>query len=164
MTQAQRPLVHRECALDTRSAGLMARAVVRARLTAPGLLTYLGIDLVGAAVFLATGPTWLGVALVAVVILVPLLMALQLGRLSRALAARGFAAGTRLAVDWGADNFVVTTSLAHATYFYRDLRSVKARGGVVIFRLRTARLLVLLPAELVPPAVSSALAAGRLPR
>jgi hypothetical protein len=163
MTQARPPLVHRECLLDDAAPRVMARAAVRARLTAPLFVGYLIVAALVGLLLLATGPVGLGIGVLGVVVLLPLLTFAQVGRTARAFAARGYRPGTTVSADWGPDSFVVTTSLAHATYFYRDIRAVRRTGSAVFFRMRAARLLVLLPSELVPSGVRSLVAAGQLP-
>lgn len=157
---APQGVVRTEFVVAPDTARTVARAVVRYRLTS---VSALGPLLILAGLVLVTGVggvVWLAVAeALAIVVIVAAAFA-GIPRLTRTLQARGFRPGTTVTVDWADADFTVTTPSGHAVHAYADVRSVRVFGRVVAIRLNPARLLVVLPTELVPGEALRRLPAG----
>jgi hypothetical protein len=68
-----------------------------------------------------------------------------------------------MTVDWGEETFTVATSEASGTHHYVSVSGARDVGDAIVFRIRGARVLLLLPAEVVPDAVRPRLGLGALP-
>lgn len=145
--------MHVETTVDETTAARLARAAVRDRLVRPPFWIPIVVELAVAAAFVATGhPGWaLVVAVVAASLPVVLLTSSR--SLTTALRRRAFRPGTVLAVDWAAEEFTVSSGADSTVYRYADVAAARVVGDAVVVRLRRSRVLLLLPAELVPDAV-----------
>ena len=139
--------------VDTTTATRLAWASARYRLTRPAFWVPVLVELLLAAVFAAARhPLW--AALLAVVaVLGPVVLVVQTPSLANAMRRRGYRPGTMLAVDWGPETFTVSTPDAAGTHHYVSVRQAREVEGAVVFRVRGARVLVLLPADVVPAEV-----------
>ncbi|PZS29199.1 MAG: hypothetical protein DLM58_15870 [Pseudonocardiales bacterium] len=90
-------------------------------------------------------------------LVLPGVLLLRRRQLRAAMVARGYRPGSRLSTDFDADGFTVTSSVGSAVHKYADMSFVASAGGMVVLRLRPARLLVVLPAPLLPAECSPAL-------
>jgi hypothetical protein len=84
------------------------------------------------------------------VVLVPLLFVLQRRQVRRALAGRGYRAGSTITTEFADDAFTVTTPSGMARHAYRDIGRVAVYDGAVAMWLRAPRYVVVLPRQLVP--------------
>ena len=132
--------------------GQLARAVARYRLQRPAFLVPVLVELALGGVFAAAGhPSW-AVLLVVVALLQPILLWRQTGRLAVAMQRRGYRPGTVLEVDWEPERFTVASPDSSASYPYGAVSGAQQVGSSVAMRIRGARVLLVLPVELVPPA------------
>jgi len=130
----------------------LAWASTRYRLTRPAFWIPVVVELALAAAFVAAGhPGWAAL-LVVVALLGPVVLIAQTPFLAAGLARRAFRPGTVLSVDWGDDTFTVSTPDASGTHHYRSVTGARELRGAVAMRIRGARVLLLLPADVVPPA------------
>ncbi len=150
-----------EYVVDELTARAMARAVYRYRMRQPLFLAIVGLELVFAVAFAATGRYGWAVLFVLLALSLPLLGALQVSRAAGMLRARGFRPGTSIAAEWDDDGFLVMTPEAHSRHRYTEVRDARAMPEAVVIRLRSARILLVLPAALVPPEARARLAAAR---
>lgn len=142
-----------EVAIGPDTAARMARASTRYRLGRPAFWVPIAVELALAVVFAAAGhPGW-GVVLVVVALLGPVLLRLQTPTLARAMARRGYRSGTTMTVDWDDDTFTVSTPDGSGTHHYHSATGARLVDGAVGLRIRGARVLLLLPADVVPDAV-----------
>ena len=151
------PPLHLEYLVDEGCAHRMARGLAQSRIVTPAFLAILALEIAVGIGLIVVRSLAVGVFFLVVAALFPLAILAQTGRLTRALAARGFRPGTTLQVDWLADRFVVTTGTAQATHHYAAVRSVVTRGGAVLIRMRGMRLVVVLPEAVVPDEVRTRL-------
>jgi hypothetical protein len=151
--------LHLEYSVARGTARQMARSIAFYRLTRPTFYGAIGLEVLAAILFAAAGSnTWGLVALVAALVSVGLLF-LQVPTLARALTARGFQPGTTLAVDWRPDTFTITAPAHSSTHQRAEVRHFAVQGEAALLRLRAARMLIVLPAQLVPPEVRPGLGA-----
>ena len=141
-----------ETVIDDTAATQLARASARYRLTRPAFWIPVVVELALAAAFVAAGHRGWAVLLVVVALLGPVVLVAQTPFLAAGLARRAFRPGTVLTVDWDDDTFTVATPDASGTHHYRSVTAAREVRGAVAMRIRGARVLLLLPAEVVPPA------------
>lgn len=145
--------LHLEYEVQRTTARQMARGATLFRLTRPSFLGAVAIEIVLAIVFAAAGQRLIALALVAAAGVTVLLVFLQTSSLTRALTARGFRPGTTLTVDWGPETFTVTAPMQSATHYRADVRQFAVHGEAALLRMGGSRMLLVLPAQLVPPEV-----------
>lgn len=145
--------------VDRGTARAMAKAATLYRLLRPSFLGAIGIEVVLAIAFAAGGRNTWALALLAAALVTVLLLFLQTRTLTRALTARGFRPGTTLTVDWGPETFTVTAPQQSATHYRADVQHFAVHGEAALMRMRGSRLLLVLPAQLVPPEVRPGLGA-----
>jgi hypothetical protein len=143
--------VRTETVVDTTTAGRLAWASARYRLTRAAFWIPVVVELALVVVFAAAGhPGW-AILLAVVAVLGPVLLVAQTPSLANAMRRRGYRPGTILAVEWGDDTFTVSTPDSAGTHHYAAVTAAREVGGAVVFRIRGARVLLLLPADVVPP-------------
>jgi hypothetical protein len=140
-----------EQAIGEDSARRMARASVLYRLSSPAVYGAVVVELALAVAFAVTGRTGAAIALAVLAVALPAILWLTSGSIERALRHRGFRPGTTMVVDWADDGFTVVTPDGSASYRYDHVGSARAIGGAVVLRIAGARVLLLLPAAVVPP-------------
>jgi hypothetical protein len=136
--------------VDAGTARRMARASVVYRVTSPAIYGAVLLELAIAVGFLASGrPVW-GIALAAFAISLPVILWVQAGSLARTMQHRGFRPGTLLSVEWEPETFTVETPDAAVRHRYDHVSSARDVAGAVVLRMRDARILLLLPTQVVP--------------
>jgi hypothetical protein len=144
---------HVETVIGPELAGLAARRTIRDELTRPRPLGVLGLEIVVAIAFLVTGKLWwIGLVLLLGVPVIVGLQLLGIPRLTRTLRETGYAAGSRLAVDYYADRFVLQAHGGQNTIFYGTVTRLRTSGRLAVLERPDAPRLVL-PVEVVPPSV-----------
>ncbi len=150
-----------EVPIGADTAARMARASTRYRLGRPAFWAPIAVELALAVVFAAAGhPGW-AVLLAVVAVLGPVLLVAQTPSLAAAMRRRGYRPGTTLTVDWEEETFTVAGPDSAGTHHYASVTGARLVGDAVVFRIRGARVLLLLPAEVVPPAVRPRLSPRR---
>lgn len=144
------PRQHLSFDVDPGCARRLATAAVRYQLTRPAVVVLVGLEVVFGLVAAISGSWVLGLGLIVAAAAIGVTPLLTRGKVAAALEGSGYRPGSTVTTDWYDENFVITTDLAHATHFYRDVRSVRRLGRSVGIRMQTTRLLLLLPTELVP--------------
>jgi hypothetical protein len=142
--------VRAETAVDDSTALRLARASVRYRLTSPAIYLALLLELGIAFALWAAGRPWWGLAVAACAVTIPVALGLQTASLARTLQRRGYRPGTTMTVDWDDEAFTVTTPTGRGVYRYAAVASARRVGDVVVARIHGVRVLVVLPAEVVP--------------
>ena len=131
----------------------MARAAARYRMARPAFWIPIVVEVALAAVFVAAGhPGW-GIFLVVVALLQPLALAVQTQSMARAMFFRGYRPGSVLTVDWEPSGFTVASPDASAQYGYDVVSGAQEVGPAVAMRIRGARVLLVLPTDVVPDTV-----------
>jgi hypothetical protein len=134
-----------------------ARAVLQFQNRNVRTAVTLGAVVICLAATAATG-AWMGasgLALGLAVVSVALVRAR--GRLASTLTARGFAPGTQIAADFFTDSWTILTPNGSSRHFYADVDRARLIDGVVLVRIRSARVIVIMPVELVAAGAASAL-------
>ena len=132
--------------------GRMARAVTRYRARRPAFLVPVVVELLLGVVFAAAGyPGW-GAFMAVVALAQPAVLAIQSFTLANAMEHRGYRPGSQLVTDWAPDGFEISTVSGSGRYPYDAVSGTRVYGGAVVMRIRGARVLLVLPAEVVPPA------------
>ena len=139
-----------ETVVGDTAATQLAWASARYRLTRPAFWIPVVVELALAAAFASAGhPAW-AVLLVLVALLAPAGLLVQTPSLAAGMARRGYRPGTVLTVDWGEDDFTISTPDGSGTHLYRSVTGARQLGSAVVLRIRGARVLLLLPADVVP--------------
>ena len=139
--------------VDGTTATHLAWASARYRLTRPAFWIPVLVELALAGVFFAAGhPGW-AVLLLVVALLAPTVLVAQTPYLAGGMARRGYRPGTILSVDWDEDSFTITTPDAAGRHRFAAVTGARQFDDAVVMRIRGARVLLLLPADVVPDTV-----------
>ncbi len=155
-----RPLEVREYVVEPDCPARLAGALVRYRLTRSVTSVFVVIGVVGLVFAVGAGQGLAVAVFAAVLVLAGLGFLTQYRGTARLLASGAYRPGTRLAVEWFDDRFVLSAPQASASHAYRDVRSVSERGGFVLLAMRTGRQVLVLPADLVDERGRDLLASG----
>jgi hypothetical protein len=145
--------VRTETVVDATTATRLARASARYRLTRPAFWIPVLVELALVVVFAAAGRTGWAVLLAVVAVLGPVLLLAQTPSLAKAMRRRGYRPGTTLTVEWGEETFTVATPDSAGTHHYVSVSAAREVASAIVFRIRGARVLLLLPADVVPPEI-----------
>jgi hypothetical protein len=129
----------------------------------PAFLAAVLLEVLCGVLFVAAGQVGWGVFVLAVAVLLPTILLLQTPRLGQAMRHRGYRPGTTMSIDWEPETFTVSTPDSTATHHYVQVARARDVGEAVVLRMRGSRILLVLPAALVPPDVRPRLAAARRP-
>ncbi len=140
-------------AITEATAGELAAASMRYRVTSPSIYVAVLVELVTAGLLAGAGQPWWAAGLAVLALGLPVVLLLQAPSLAQALRRGGYRPGTTMTVDWDDDTFTVTTPDATGTHRYEHVSSARAVGAGVVLRLRGTRALLVLPAGAVPATV-----------
>jgi hypothetical protein len=155
--------VRAEYSITAATGPAMARAATAYRLLRPAFLGAVVLEVLCGVFLLGAGHRGSGIVVLVVAALGPAVLLLQTPRLGRAMQYRGYRPGTTMSIDWEPRSFTLATPDASSTQSYDQVASARAVGRAVVLRMRGSRMLLVVPAELVPGEVRPRFRLGRRP-